>query len=40
MNYADTNLNRMNDEVRNELLTKRDIMGLNEAEANLLKLWA
>ena len=28
-----------NDEIRNELLTKRDILGLNESEKALLSLW-
>ena len=39
MNYARQNFNFLNDEVRNELLTKRDIMGLNNSEEALLSLW-
>lgn len=39
MNYSRDNCNKLNDEIRNELLTKRDIMGLNPQEENLLKLW-
>lgn len=39
MNYATLNYNVFNDEVRNELLTKRDLIGLNQKEEKLLNLW-
>lgn len=39
MNYSAVSYNKINDEVRNELMTKRDIMGLNPQEESLLKLW-
>ena len=39
MNYAGKSFNNANDEIRTELLTKRDIMGLNKQEEQLLSLW-
>ena len=39
MNYARSNCNLVNNEICTELLTKRDIMGLNPKEERLLSLW-